>query len=91
MQANQVKAYVDNEVLKISDARIKPLVQAINEEIGGQARNNDRIKELQKLNEESDKRIAELQTKVGAAQTEVNKLAEKLAEATVPAVTTGQE
>lgn len=91
MHQNQVKAYVDVEVQKISDARIKPLVAAINEEIGGQDRNNQRIAELKKQNTESDDRIKKLQEQVGEAQVAVNKLATKLAESTVPAVTTGQE
>lgn len=86
MNADQVKAYVDSEVQKLADSRIKPLIQSVNGELATQRANNDRKAELDALNVESDKRIAVLQAEIGKAQAAVNELATKLAEATVAAV-----
>lgn len=84
MNADQVKAYIDNEVQKLGDARVKPLIQSINGELAAQ-----RTLDLKKA--ESDVRIAALQAELGKANQEVNALAIKLAEATAGAAATGQE
>ena len=85
MTKDQVQAYVDSEVQKLSDAKIKPLIQSINSELAIQRDNNDRKAALDKANSESSTRITALQAEVGKAQTLVNDLATKLAEATTVA------
>lgn len=91
MRHEQVKAYVDQQVQDLSDRKIKPLIQSINGELekqrGFEAQKAALDAEITKSNE----RIAEFQKFVGQAQTEVNQLATKLAEATTAAVTTGRE
>jgi hypothetical protein len=89
MNANQVQAFVDSEVQKLADRRIKPLIAAINGELETQRQNNAEKARLDALNAEGDKRIAALQVDLGKANTEVNDLAVKLAEATAGAANTG--
>jgi len=89
MNANQVQAFVDSEVQKLADRRIKPLIASINGELEGQRQNNAEKARLDALNTESDKRITALQTELGKANAEVNSLAVKLAEATAGAANTG--
>lgn len=86
MNSNQVKAYVDTQVTLLADSRIKPLIQSVNAELEGQRQNNARKAALDAANAESDKRIAAIQIEIGKAQSEVNDLAVKLAEATTVAV-----
>jgi chromosome segregation ATPase len=90
MTKDQVQAYIDNEVAKLGDSRVKPLVASINNELTFQRQNDNRIAAIQKENEESNKRIAAFQQELGKANKEVNDLAEKLAEATVAAPNTGE-
>lgn len=85
MNENQVKAFVDSEVQKLADRRIKPLIASINAELETQRQNNAEKARLDAANAESDKRITALQTELGKANAEVNDLAVKLAEATVNA------
>ena len=89
MNSNQVSAFVDSEVQKLADRRIKPLIAAINSELEGQRLNNAEKARLDAANAESDKRITALQTELGKANAEVNSLAVKLAEATAGAANTG--
>lgn len=90
MTKDQVAAYVQTEVTRLADARVKPLIQSINTELA-QQRENDRQKaELDKLNSESNERIVKLQAALGQANKEVNDLAVKLAEATTAAANTGE-
>ncbi len=85
MTKDQVQAYIDNEVQKMGDARVRPLVQSINVELVN-IRNNDASKAaIDKNTEEINKRIAVLQTELGKAKVEVEQFAVKLAEATVTA------
>lgn len=91
MNADKVSSYVDQQVQAMSDRKIKPLVDAINAEVEGQARNNAEKARLDGLNAESDKRIAALQVTLNQTKAQVNDFATKLAEATVDAATTGQE
>lgn len=86
MNSNQVAAYVDTQVQLLADSRIKPLIQSVNAELEGQRQNNTRKAVLDAANAESDKRIAAIQIEIGKAQSEVNDLAVKLAEATTVAV-----
>lgn len=85
MNENQVKAFVDSEVQKLADRRIRPLIASINAELETQRQNNAEKARLDAANAESDKRITALQTELGKANAEVNDLAVKLAEATVNA------
>ena len=85
MTTDQVKAYVDTQVSLLADRTIKPLIQSINSELEGQRQNNAQKAALDAANSESDKRIAVIQTEIGKAQTIVNELATKLAEATTVA------
>ncbi len=89
MNANQVQAFVDSEVQKLADRRIKPLIASINGELEGQRQNNAEKARLDILNADSDKRIVAYQTELGKANAEVNSLAVKLAEATTVAANTG--
>lgn len=89
MNINQVTAFVDNEVQKLADRRIKPLIGSINGELEVQRQNNAEKARLDLANADSDKRIAAYQVELGKANTEVNDLAVKLAEATTGAVNTG--
>lgn len=91
MNADQVKAYIDNEVQKLGDARVKPLIQSINGELAAQRALDLKKAELDKQKAESDVRITALQAELGKANQEVNALAIKLAEATAGAAATGQE
>jgi predicted nucleic acid-binding Zn-ribbon protein len=91
MTTDQVKAYVDQQVKDLSDRKIKPLVQSIDGELAKQREFNDQKAAIDKQIAESNERIAEFQKYIGAAQTQVNDLATKLAEATSAAVTSGQE
>lgn len=95
MDANKINNYVEAQVKAMADRKVMPLVEAIKEEIASQSRNNDKLTALQaqvaKDNAESDKRIAEYQKQLTAANSEVNALAVKLAEATAVAASTGQE
>jgi len=89
MNADQVKSFVDSEVQKLADRRIKPLIASINGELEIQRSNNAEKARLDALNVESDKRIAAYQQELGKANAEVNDLAVKLAEATAGAANTG--
>ena len=89
MNQNQVQAFVDSEVQKLADRRIKPLIASINGELECQRQNNAEKARLDAANAESDKRIAAYQAELGKANTEVNDLAVKLAEATTVAANTG--
>ena len=95
MTTNQVQNYVDAQVKQLNDRTVAPLVAAINEELAGQARNNERLAavqaEVSKHNKESDARISELQIALGKANQASNALATKLAEATASAANDGQE
>jgi uncharacterized coiled-coil protein SlyX len=91
MTTDQVKAYVDQQVKDLSDRKIKPLVQSIDGELAKQREFNDQKAAIDKQIAESNEHIAEFQKYIGAAQTQVNDLATKLAEATSAAVTSGQE
>lgn len=95
MTGNQINNYVDAQVKALSDRTIAPLVEAINQELASQTRNNDQLAAFQakvtKDNDESNKRITELQANLGKAHQAANALAAKLAEATAGAVATGQE
>jgi hypothetical protein len=89
MTTDQVKSFVDAEVQKLADRRIKPLIASINGELEVQRSNNAEKARLDAANAESDKRIAAYQSDLGKANTEVNDLAVKLAEATASAANTG--
>lgn len=89
MNADQVKNFVDSEVQKLADRRIKPLIASINGELEVQRQNNAAKASLDAANAESDKRIAAYQQELGKANAEVNSLAVKLAEATAGAANTG--
>lgn len=89
MNQTQVQSFVDSEVQKLADRRIKPLIASINGELEGQRENNAEKARLDAANAESDKRIAAYQVELGKANTEVNDLAVKLAEATATAANTG--
>lgn len=89
MTQNQVQTFVDSEVQKLADRRIKPLIASINGELETQRANNAEKARLDFLNEESNKRITAFQTELGKANAEVNSLAVKLAEATAGAANTG--
>ncbi len=89
MTKDQVQAYIDNEVQKMADARVKPIIQSINSELAVQRANDAEKARLDKLNGESQTRITALQTELGKANSEVNALAVKLAEATAGAANTG--
>jgi hypothetical protein len=91
MTTDQVKAYVDTQVQNMADSRIKPLIQSVNSELALQRCNNDKKAALDADNAASDARIKVLQTEIGKAQSQVNELATKLAEATTVAVTSGAE
>jgi len=91
MNADKVQAYVDAQVQALNDRKVKPIIDNINAELEGQTRNNTEKARLDALNAESDKRIAALQTELTKAKASVNEFATKLAEATVNAVSTGQE
>lgn len=90
MNADQVKSYIANEVQKLGDAKVKPLISAINEELALQRRNNEAKAALDKQNSDSNERITKLQAELGAANQAVNDLAVKLAEATASAANNGQ-
>ncbi len=89
MNQNQVQAFVDSEVQKLADRRIKPLISSINGELETQRQNNAEKALIDALNAESDRRIVAYQTELGKANAEVNYLAVKLAEATTAAANTG--
>lgn len=89
MNSNQVKAYIDNEVQKLGDARVKPIIQSINGELETIRRNEAHKAAIDKEIADGNARIAKLQEALGKANTEVNDLAVKLAEATAGAVNTG--
>lgn len=91
MTTNQVQAYVDQQVRDLSDRKIKPLVQSIDGELAKQRALNEQKAALDAQIARSNEMIVEIQKHIGQAQTEVNELATKLAEATAAAVTTGQE
>lgn len=91
MTTNQVQAYVDTQVKELSDRKIKPLIQSIDNELSKQRSIGEQKAALDKQIADSEARIAEIQKHIGLAQTEVNDLATKLAEATAAAVTSGQE
>ena len=87
MTTEALNAYVQNEVQKLADARIKPLVQSINAELENIRANDAKKAALDKNTDECNKRITALQTELGQAQTAVADLQTKLSAATAPAVT----
>lgn len=87
MTTDQVKTYVDQQVQSLADAKIRPVIQAINGELETQRHNNERIAEITKANTASNERITKLQTELGAAQQAVADLQAKLSTATEGAVT----
>jgi len=93
MNSNQVNKYVETQVQAAADRKILPLVEAIKSEVAAQAEFfvNDTAptEKVNKLNKESADRITKLQAELVKANTEVNALSVKLAEATAGAVNDG--
>lgn len=89
MTTEALNNYVAAQVQQLADQKVKPLIVAINEELAGQTRNNDHLAavtaKVNKDNEESKKRITELQKQLGVAQQAVAALNDALTTATAPA------
>lgn len=86
MQANVVSEYVRSEVQKLSDSRIRPLIQSVNNELAGIRACEEQKNNLDKQIAEANTRISELQKHIGVQQGLVLDLADKLAAATTVAV-----
>lgn len=89
MTTNNVQSYVDTQVRALADRRIKPIMDAINGELETKRKNDARIVAIQTENKEADERIAKFQLELGKANSEVNDLAVKLAEAVAGAANDG--
>jgi ABC-type phosphate transport system auxiliary subunit len=89
MNVDKVQAYIDQQVQRLADNRVKPIMDSINAELTAKRHNDAQKAELDKRNAECDQRITALQAELGKANQEVNDLAVKLAEATVGAANTG--
>lgn len=89
MNSNKVQSYVDAQVQQLADRRIKPIMDAINAELELKRQNDAAKADLDKDNAEADQRIVAFQKELGKANTEVNDLAVKLAEAVAGAPNDG--
>ena len=90
MNSNKVQAYIDQQVTALADRRVKPIMDAINGELEGQRRNEAEKARLDGLTKESNDRVAALQKELVKANSEVNALSVKLAEAVAGAENTGE-
>jgi predicted transcriptional regulator len=86
MQANVVSEYVRSEVQKLSDSRLRPLIQSVNSELAAIRAHEEAKNALDTKIAEANKRISELQKHIGIQQGLVLDLADKLAAATTVAV-----
>jgi predicted RNase H-like nuclease (RuvC/YqgF family) len=86
MKAENINSYVDEQVRRLSDAKVRPFVESINNELTRIRENDARKAALDKENEECEKRITEYQKFIREAQAQVDELAKKLADATNVAV-----
>lgn len=90
MNADKVQAYIDQQVQRLADSRVKPIMDSINAELSNKRCNDQKKAALDADSAECDKRITLLQAELGKANQEVNDLAVKLAEATAGAANSGQ-
>src|SRR5262249_20107628 len=91
MNSNQVKAFVDTRVQALADARIKPIVDAIDGELATIRRNEDRkaqvIADADKDTKGCRERITKYQAELVKAKEVVAELQSSLSSATTGAVT----
>lgn len=86
MEVTKVSDYIALQVNRMSDSRVKPLMDAIEAECLRKVANDSRKADLDKDSAECDKRIAEYRNRLSEAQRFVESFRQTLTDSTANAV-----